>query len=351
MLIYTRLRITVLFCVVATLVSAQDEFFTSYRTAPLVVNPAEAGRIDSKSRLTVLSRTQWNSITDNSYRSLFAGWEAQIGCIDDGFFGLALSGSAEQSGASNFRRVNGQVALSYHQRIGTDLYLAAGGEVGVLNYALAADQLQFDAQYDGVNFIPTAPTGENFARFSQIRPDAAVGVVVYDARGDFAGGISFDHLLSPSLSFLEEGGENLPIGMTIYGNAQVQLGQNSTERMGVHGLWRRYAIFVNRQWHGLFGVYGMLPYGSRRGNASFLRNYVRVGISARIGGNEVPTSNLLADAILANLTVAFKGTQFGFTYDWNISRLTLASGGFGGVELFFSAPLGGEKGCVICPKF
>ncbi len=340
-------------CLLGRWLPAQDEFLTSYRAAPLLVNPAEAGRLDYRSRFSVVARTQWNAVSSDAYYATHANWELQFSCLDEGFFGLSVSGSAERSAASGFRRINGQAGLAYHLQLGNQTYLSAGGELGIVNYALGNTDLRFDAQYDGVTFVPGSDNGENFTALSTLAADAAAGVLLYDQGGRFSVGVALDHLLSPSVSFLEDGQSNLPIGLAVHGNVALNYWTPTKQPnliVGLQGLYRRYALFENRQWHTLIGLYGVQLLRLKNSSPPFT-NFVRVDVSARIGGQDTANLPLLADAILLTTTFSFDGTQIGFTYDYTTSRFFRGSLGFGGIEIFLGFPIGGTQNCVRCPVF
>ena len=165
------------------IVTAQDEYFTSIRALPLSLNPAETGRIATQARFTALARTQWNTVSQQPYRAVFAGLETQAFCLGEDFFGASLSASMEESGASRFRRLNAQASLSYHQMLSANLYLSGGLEVGILQHQLGNQDLRFDAQFDGTEYRPDLSSGESFLRFSSTRLDAAAGLLLYQREG------------------------------------------------------------------------------------------------------------------------------------------------------------------------
>lgn len=329
----------------------QDEYFTSIRALPLSLNPAETGRIATQARFTTLVRTQWNTASQQPYRAAFAGFETQAFCLGEDFFGASLSAAVEESGASRFQRLNAQASLSYHQKLFSGIYLSGGLEVGVLQHQLGNGDLRFDAQFDGTEYRPDLGSGESLLRFSSTQMDAAAGLLLYQQEGRWSVGASVDHLLTPGMSFLEEDAYSIGLGLVVHGNVHLNY-LTQTERpgliVGLQGMYRNYTLFNARQWHGLFGAYGVIGLsGNDRGP---LTRFLRTDVSVRMAGNATRTPALI-DALVITTAFAQNGWQFGFTYDATLSRLGQATAGFGGLELYLGIPLAGKRTCVLCPSF
>lgn len=331
--------------------NAQDEFFTSFRTVPLTLNPAEAGRISVQGRLTTLARTQWNTISGRPYRAAYAGLEMQAFCLGENFFGGSLSAAMEQSGTSRFQRLNAQAGLSYHQKLAPALYLSGGVEMGVLQHRLGRTDLRFDAQFDGTEYIPNRSNGEALLSLSQMQMDASAGILLYEQTGKWSVGMSVDHLFSPSLSFLEDNGYTVGLGLVVHGQIQVN-GWVSDKRpaiiTGLQAVYRQYELFGAQQWHSIIGGYGVIRMGpSKRGP---ITSYVKFDMSLRLAGQD-NGAPILGDAFLITTSFVQEGWQYGVTYDATLSSQNRVNGGFGGLELFISIPISGQRTCVLCPSF
>ncbi len=330
--------------------SAQDEGFSAYRFAALAQSPAEAGRIETQSQLSVLYRTQWNNVADGGYQSAFAGFETQLFCPGESFFGLGVSAAYETAGASHFTRVNGNVALAYHRKLSEELYLAAGGEVGVLSYRIDTDNLRFDEQFNGISYDPSLPNLENFNGAASAKVDAAVGALLYQQEGRYSVGFSVNHLTAPTLSFLEDGGFTVGLSSTVYGNFSIPIDRVGavSNVLNVHLLHKNYGFVENKQWFIISGIDFLIPLGRRGGNNA-VTDHFDIDLSARIAGRE--SAFLISDAIIATARFSVNGWQFGAAYDFNISPLSSSTNSFGALEGFLTFPLSKASSCVRCPRF
>jgi|GEM_PF-3556273 len=335
---------------VVSYLPAQDEAFSAYRFAALAQSPAEAGRIETQSQLSVLYRTQWNNVAEGGYQSAFAGFESQLFCPGESFFGLGISAAYETAGTSHFTRVNGNITLAYHQKLADKLFLSGGGEVGVLSYQLDQDNLRFDAQFNGISYDPSLPSLENFSRASSVKIDAAVGALLYQQEGRFSVGFSVNHLTAPTLSFLEDGGFTVGLSSTVYGNFSIPIEKGGlvSNVLNVHLLHKNYGFVENKQWFIISGIDFLIPLGSRGGNNA-VTDHFDIDLSARIAGRE--SVFLISDAIIATARFSVNGWQFGAAYDFNISPLSTATNSFGALEGFLTFPLSKASRCVRCPRF
>jgi len=325
------------------LTRAQDENFSNYRFAALVQNPAESGRIETDMQLSLLYRTQWNTVFEGGFRSGYAGFEWQLFCPRDNFFAMGVASAYERAGDSNFERANGSLAFAYHHQVSSRIFLAAGGELGLLSYRLDAGDLRFDEQFDGFGFDPSLPNFESFAGASTIEADAAIGALLYEQEGDWSVGFSIDHLNAPTVSLLEEETFNVALGSTIYGNVRIPLPGNS---LNAHLMYKNFGLVNNKQGFLLGGLDLLIPLSSPR--KVRLPHYFDADISLRIAGSE--TSSVVSDAIILSGRYAFQGWQVGFSYDINISPLATATNTFGALEAYLAIPIVKDKACVRCPR-
>jgi type IX secretion system PorP/SprF family membrane protein len=308
-------------------VDGQDDFFTSYRTGAWIINPAETGRIEGQSRVVMAARTQWLTISKQAFYATYAGVESQIFCLGQNFFGAGIMLVTEQAGISFFQRSYVMPSFSYHQQLNNQIYLAAGLKIGLLQHKLGNQQLSFNSQFNGIDYDPSLSNRENFDQLNAIKPDAEAGILIYNNNGKWSFGIAFDHLLTPNMSFLQEGKDELGIGLKLHGNYAI------TDFIGIHAMYKDYALVNNRQWHSLVGVYGKIF------------DHLKTELSFRL------TDRIGADAAIFGIFFSTEKWDLGVNYDAGISTLTKGTYGFNGVEVFGSILLGSKKPCVNCPKF
>jgi len=305
----------------------QDDFFTSYRNGGLLINPAETGRIEGQSRVVMATRTQWLTISRKAFHAFYAGAESQVFCFGQNFFGAGILIVTEQAGLSAFQRSIAMPSFSYHQALNDQIYLSAGLKIGVLQHRIGNRQLSFNAQFNGIEFDSSLDNGENFDQINLIKPDAEAGLLFYNITGKWSFGIAFNHLLTPNMTFLEEGENELGIGIKLHGN------YTFSKFFGIHAIYKDYALVNSNQWHSFLGVYGKI-FENIRTDIS-LRMANKVGLDAAIIGFVFHTEKL----------------ELGVNYDAGLSSLSRGTYGFNGVELYSSILLGSKKPCVNCPKF
>lgn len=319
--------LTIIFFFYSYIVWSQDDFFTSYRNAGLIINSAETGRIERMNKLVVASRTQWLTISRKAFHSYYAGLESQVLCLGQNFVGLGILIITEKAGLSGFQRSIAMPSLAYHQSLSDEVYLSLGFQIGALQYKLGNKQLSFNSQFNGFEYDANLDNRENFHVLNLIKLDAKAGILLYNKTGKWSFGFEFDHLLTPNMTFLQTGDNELGIGIKLHGNYSL------SDFIGIQALFKDYGLIDNKQWHSFLGIYGKI-FENIRTDFSF-RATNRVGI----------------DAIILGFVLHSDIWELGINYDAGISSLSRGTYGFNGVELFGSILFGNKKACVNCPKF
>lgn len=336
------------FFLVSTILWSQDEGFSAYRFTALAQNPAESGRIETQSQLSILYRTQWNTVIDKAYQSAFVGFESQLFCPNESFVALGISVAGERSGASKFTRANGNISLAYHQRLNNDFFLSGGGEIGMLSYRINAENLRFDAQFDGIGYNPSLPNFEAFAEASNIKIDAAVGALLYRQNGRFSFGVSINHLNAPVISLLEGSEYIVGLSGTIHGNFGIATNNKIkySKVVNFHFLYKNYGFVNNKQWYTIVGADFLIPFSGQKKQGPL--SYFDFDLAIRLAGRA--TGALVSDAIIATGNVSIDGWEMGMSYDFNLSPLSTATNTFGALEFFLNFPLSRQVKCVECPR-
>lgn len=321
---------------------AQDPHFSQFHLATLDVNAANTGRVDSRSRLTAIYRTQWNTVLGaQAYQSAYAAFESQISCLDKHFFAIGITGKLDWVGDIKLTRSYGYGSLAYHHSLSKNQFLSAGFQLGLIDFSLQPERLQFDEQFDGIGFNGNLPSFEDGNAFRKTVMDFNIGLTYYDTERKFTLGMALYHVLQPNYSFFDNEDYRLGMGLGLHGDIF-----NKSGTLGFRFLFRKQSLIKNKQWYSV-PMFAFGPEHRKKDSPPPLQ----IGLGARLSGHE---NNALPgiDAVLVNLLIRMERSSLSLNYDMNISPLRAASRTVGGLELALVLPIGGEESaCVICPTF
>lgn len=189
---------------------AQDFHLSMYDAAPLFLNPAMTGLIDTKMRAHIHFRNQWNVLAYKPFTTALASFD-----LPKGKWGFGGQISNMRAGAGNYNvfQLLGSAAysvpvdkLKYHN-------LSLGMQLGFTQKRIEYQVLTFDSQWTTVNggsFDKSASNGENFTGNNQFQEAVNFGALYYYGKqqsrlNPFAGFSAFN-LTRPKESFV--GGNN-----------------------------------------------------------------------------------------------------------------------------------------------
>lgn len=189
---------------------AQDFHLSMYDAAPLFLNPAMTGLIDTKMRAHIHFRNQWNVLAYKPFTTALASFD-----LPKGKWGFGGQISNMRAGAGNYNvfQLLGSAAysvpvdkLKYHN-------LSLGMQLGFTQKRIEYQVLTFDSQWTTVNggsFDKSASNGENFSGNNQFQEAVNFGALYYYGKqqsrlNPFAGFSAFN-LTKPKESFV--GGNN-----------------------------------------------------------------------------------------------------------------------------------------------
>jgi type IX secretion system PorP/SprF family membrane protein len=312
------LAITLLFFA-AFAAKAQDIHFSQYNAAPLLLNPAFTGVNGCDYRFAANYRTQWSGIAP--FRTIAASYDMAIAKkkykSKGNYGGVGVSFFSDKAGDSELSTNQVNLNVSYTimlnrkgtQTLTTGLY----GGIGNRNINLA--KLTFDSQFGANGYDPNRPTGENIATNNLWYADAGAGFLWnynVNKKSNVYLGLATFHVTQPNLSFLKDVNEELFIKVTFHGGAHFK---------------------IANQFY-LLPSFMVLKQGPH--------SQLNIGSLVRWGKSVTPKDNTsvyfggyyrMKDAVVFATRVDFNGLSLGFSYDVNISKLTIATRGNGGPEL------------------
>lgn len=210
---------------------SQDIHFSQFYAAPMTINPALAGYFSNDIRIGFNYKSQWISFT--------TPYETQLVSIDfkyrpnkrsSNWFGIGGTMFMDEAGTSMIRNSQASINLAYHKLLDKrkKIHVSVGmnGSFGQksVNYNL----LTFGNQWNGTEFYPFIPSGENNSVNSFSFFDVATGLIVSAKLkhiSNLYAGFSLFHLARPNDSFYT-GSNRKAIKSTIHAGANIKVGND-----------------------------------------------------------------------------------------------------------------------------
>jgi type IX secretion system PorP/SprF family membrane protein len=324
---YCSIFIAVLF---VTQISAQDFHFSQMKFTPMNVNPSLAG-LSGKYNAIANYRTQWNSVA-SPYTTLGASFDANLNSPYNrkGFLAGGINFYHDVAGDLKMTTSNVNFNIAYHIRLNRTSTLGLGVQVGYAQRGIGQVKGFFASQYDGNDFDQTIISGESLGSRSFGYIDAGAGFVfkhnslregTFNSGGYmFSAGVAAYHLTNPSYSFIQGGNDDLSVRYTGFIESEFKLNNPRFSLLP--------ALYYQRQGSHqeiLFGSYIKYSIVESTNKTSLRNNFsIAYGAFYRFG-----------DAFVNKLLFDFSNYALGISYDINVSSLTQASRGRGGVEFMF----------------
>lgn len=311
----------------------QDIHFSQFYSSPTFLNPGSTGLFNGNIRAMLNYRSQWKTVSD-PFSTFSASLDSRLfqDKLKSGFFGAGIVFYNDVAGASKLTTGNYALNISYALEIEEDMYLSLGVQPGFLQKSINYNGLLFGNQWTGLEFNSGIP-GEYSGSMKFMTFDLAAGLYYNYRPSDdlaFYAGVSGAHLTAPSISFLGAT-DNLIRKFTIHGGAEIAIPNSdiiaypnflvklqSPNRIINFGSDFKYVIKEQSRYTGFVDEV-----------SAGLGLYYRAG-----------------DAFWGTLQFNYTGFTLALSYDINISDLTVASKGLGGMEimLMYRAGIGNGKG-------
>lgn len=315
---------------------AQDIHFSQFNVAPMVYNPAFAGGFEGDVRLIGNQRTQWRSVT-TPYATV--GVSADFNHKSQPLMGSALSIYQDRAGDSRLNTLAVNGAFSYELgRSEDELHsFTIGTQLGFTHRKIDYSDLNYDSQWNGLQYNASASSGEQFARETRTYLNLNLGAAWHynvDKRNRLEGGIALFNATGPKQSFFDDPSVNLDMRLSISGS----------------GIWQ-----LNEDWDAIGGILlstqGKFVEFIPGGGARYILTDERGAFRTVFGGMYYRTKD--AGFIMGGMD--YDQWRVALSYDINLSNLRPASNGRGGFELSvvyiltrFVPPPGRKR---ICPEY
>ena len=318
---------------------SQDIHFSQNDAIPLYLTPAAAGE-DCEYRVFFNHRNQWSSVTV-PYVTFSAAADKKFSGVKflgghDAGAGLIISN--DKAGDGEFTTTRIDLLGAYKLNFGNSYlkHLSLGLSVAYSRSSINFANLHFGNQFNGDRFDPAIAPNENLENDAFGYFDFAAGF--YGKLNIFGYpsnvGFSFNHINKPKQKFYGNGDARLYSRFNFFVEPQIDLNAENI-------LYPSFYLY--RQ--GKLAEYDLgLIWGHSFTDAVVSNLY--------LGG-----WMRLRDAIIFKLGIDYANVTIGVSYDVNISKLRVASGGRGGIELSliyrFCKPPEIPKGSFkhYCPEF
>ncbi|MGK7396036.1 MAG: PorP/SprF family type IX secretion system membrane protein [Candidatus Cyclobacteriaceae bacterium M3_2C_046] len=335
--------IIVLWVITGNLAQAQDPQFSQFYAAPLYLNPAFAGS-SGLARVGLNYRNQWPSLDANfvTYSAYFDYF------FEDYNSGVGVLLLSDREGLAGLQSHSIGLQYSYQLRLTDYLTFRPGFQAAAVIRDINFNDLVFGSQIDPTRgFDPTLPSNEAGFNNSLFFMDLAAGGLFYSKAFWFGGAVH--HLTEPNQSFSEDGESPLPMKVSFHGGYRFPLPmERNTSFLGTIrevsltptfqykyqgqfdqldvGLYFTYEPLVVGAW------YRGIPFKTLEGFPNNESAIFLVGLS---------TNNL----------------NIGYSFDYTVSELGIASGGAHELSLRYEFFLGDPRKPpknvrrIPCPKF
>ncbi|TAN01456.1 MAG: type IX secretion system membrane protein PorP/SprF [Chitinophagaceae bacterium] len=335
--------LTCILCITGYLGRAQDIHLSQFYETPLLRNPALAGIFTGDYRIEAVYRNQWASVTIPYQTGALSG-EVRFPIGNDNDYltgGLQLV--YDVAGTSRFQTTEIMPAINYHKSLSDtrSMYLSVGFMGGITQRQFNPAKLTFDDQYNGSNFDPSAPSGENFSKFGYTYPDMATGISFNSTFGENVNwfvGASYYHFNHPKVSF--------------FGDPSIELSPKWEYNAGLSAPLGDFGKLIVQYNQIKQGAYSEVMAGGLLGYTLQIKQGATEETNMIYGGLFVRWN----DAVVPVIKLQMNKYDVGFSYDINVSQLSKASQTFGGFEIslsyigfFKSANSSASK--LECPRF
>jgi len=316
------------FCSLASI--AQDVHFTMYDAIETNLNPTTAGVFDGSLRAGLNYRNQWGSI-GNAFKTYSVSIDGGLfkNSWKRGYIGVGLNAFKDVAGASSFGSTKINLSLSSTIYLDNRNTASLGFSTAWVQNSIDQSNLQWSSQFNGQAYDKTLSSNESFLFENKSYFDFTVGGIWNYGKGNktlsskdefkIQAGLVFYHVARPSQQI--EFGEIDKLYSKFAFHAQALLGLENSKiafqpkvlvmfqgpaRQYLVGTLVRYTLQEKSKYT-----------GSLKGMSIAFGGYFRIG-----------------DAFAPSLEFEVSNFTIGVAYDMNVSGLSAATNGNGGMEIY-----------------
>ena len=308
-------------------VNAQDIHFSQYNYSPLNLNPANTAAFNGDIRFCANYKNQWEKVP-SPYRTYAASYDMSIlkGTWKKGYLGAGLQFFKDCAGDAKMGLTQFNISVSAIKEMSTNTNLAIGIQGGFAQRSIDFSSLTWDSQYDGMEYnagLPTCEVGSSGVNYS----DYSTGILWNYGKGDMYStandairahiGLAFFHINAPNQSFVGKT-DRLSAKYVFHGGVSIGIKNTNLSlcpdyMLLIQGAAKEFTF-------GNAFKYNLQEASRYTGNIKGRAMYL--GIHYRF-----------ADALILSYFLELDKYALGVSYDINVSNLTAATSGLGGIEV------------------
>ena len=323
----TRNVILVMFFCLSFIGKAQDIHFSQFNETPVILNPAlSCTAYDT--RIIANYKNQWGSVS-SPYQTYGLSLEKTVKHLKlkKSYVGMSLNVYNDKAGDLGLGTLAANLGVNIVVKTGENSKFSGGIGGGISYRTLNTSKMKWGSQYDGYSYNGATASGEATPNTSFLQGDFVAGVVYHYAKSEryisaqdgtkFDVGVSVFHFNSPKISFISSGDRQYA---KFVGHANFDIGIKGA------GIALVPSLIYMRQGP------------SQEIDAGFMFKYIIQDQSVYTGIKKACAISLgafyrVGDAVIPSLLFQYDKFALGFSYDLNVSKLTIASGAKGGMEI------------------
>jgi type IX secretion system PorP/SprF family membrane protein len=318
---------------------------------PVDLNPAFAGDVDGRYRVSLAYRDQWRSIIESAFTTMGIYGDLKIipDRQKDDYFGAGFSLITDRTALFNINQNMLSLYGSYYKALNADLgqYISAGVNLGIAQRNINYENIYFNDQFNGLDDYSLG-TAENLPANNFAFMDLGLGVRYTSKTSEYSSfsfGFSVDHLPGGSISFYnhsvdpDEGIPDAKIDRKLTGYLSMEIASSEYLAFLPRLLWQKQGP------HQMFTAAGLVKFDIN----SYDNQALHIGGGIRL--NQTSSTGLKPSAFYLLTAYEVKGLLIGLSHDININSLSAGHEGKGAFELSISFTGFYENDDSLCPTF
>ena len=300
----------------------QDRHYSMFYASPMAINPGATGFFPGDIQVFTGFKNQWKSISSNPYNTISASLDAKLmkGKSNNSFLGFGVNFYNDKSGDSQLTTNIANISINYAIEIADNHQLALGMQPSFFQRFASMESLTWDQQWTGSTFDTNLENGETLVTDKSFQFDINSGLYYFgklNNQNSINFGVSVAHLLTPQNTLLN-GNENLYQKYTIHGGGEFS-------KNGSKLAFSPNLIYFKQGPNQSLSIGNDFIYSlkeSSKYTGYYDKSTISLGSYVRIG-----------DAFYTTLFLNFAEFSLGVSYDLNMSGLSVATNGRGGMEM------------------